>query len=677
MQQSVTINGVKVPIENEKNLLELIRKTGIELPTFCYHSELSVYGACRMCIAEIEGRGIQPTCSTPPEGGMVLHTHTDKVMRIRRMALELLLANHHGDCQTCEKNTRCKLQELSHKLGVQRVRFEESGEVLPVDNYNHSLVRDPNKCILCGDCVRVCKEVQGIGVLDFAGRGSGVRVTPAFGKNLNQVECVYCGQCVSVCPTGALTVKSQADEVWTAIYDPNKIVVVQIAPAVRSAIALEYGITSGEQALGKTVTALRRIGFDKVYDTSFTADLTTVEETTEFLGRFAEGKHLPQFTSCCPAWVKFAEQFYPDFLPNLSSCKSPQQMFGSLAKKYLAEQLDVERESIYVVSVMPCTAKKFEAKRPEFKFGDNPDVDAVLSSQELIKMIGEAGLKLEELPPDSMDLPFGFKTGAGIIFGASGGVAEAVLRMAATEKEPGTQIPEFREVRGLDGIKEASLQLGDRTLRLAVVNGLSNAREILERTKSGEATYDLVEIMACRGGCVGGGGQPLPNDMPAREVRKEMLYDTDAVQPIRNAAENPYIKECYSTILGKPNGTLAHKLLHTHFRSRRRIAGEEVELSESAPIEKIPVSVCVGTNCYLRGSYDTLSRLIDMARTAGIADKLDFKATFCLEKCKASPNVQVGATVYGGVIPDKAEAFFNDTLLPAAKGEPAEEKAEV
>jgi NADH-quinone oxidoreductase subunit G len=475
-----------------------------------------------------------------------------------------------------------------------------------------------------------------------------------------------------------LTVKSKVDEVWKAILDPDKKVVVQIAPAVRAGVALEYGITGGEHAIGKVVTALRRIGFDWVYDTSFTADLCTVEEATEFLGRVASGEKLPQFTSCCPAWVKFAEQFYPDYISNLSSCKSPQQMFGSLAKKYLPEKMGMARENLYVVSVMPCTAKKFEAKRPEFEVDGNPDVDAVLSTQELVKMIEQAGLKLAELPADSMDLPFGFKTGAGIIFGSSGGVTEAVLRLATADQNTTNHTPEFKEVRGLQGVKEASLKLGDRELNLAVVNGLGNAREILEKLRAGELNYDIVEVMACRGGCIGGGGQPLPNDMAAREARKDVLYDCDAVQSLHNAADNPYVKEIYSAILQKPNSAVAHKLLHTGYQSRRRIKGKSVELSRNGQgsLDKMPVSVCVGTNCYLKGSYDTLKKLSALARDAGVADQLDFKATFCFERCKKSPNVRVGTTIHGGITPECAEEFFKDQVLPALKAKAAEEKVE-
>lgn len=672
----ITIDGVKTPIDGNKNLLEVIRSSGVDLPTFCYNSELSVYGACRMCIVEIEGRGLQASCSTPPEDGMVVRTNTAATMRVRRMALELLLSNHHGKCQTCDKNMRCRLQELAERLGIKNVRFEESKDIHAIDDSNESLVRDPNKCILCGDCVRMCKEIQGIGVLDFAGRGSNVQVIPAFGKDLKCVECVFCGQCATVCPTGALTVKSKVDEVWKAILDPKKKVVVQIAPAVRAAIALEYGIAGGEHAIGKVVTALRRIGFDKVYDTSFTADLCTVEEATEFLGRVGSGEKLPQFTSCCPAWVKFAEQFYPDYISNLSSCKSPQQMFGSLAKKYLSEKMGVSRDDVYVVSIMPCTAKKFEAKRPEFQVDGDPDVNAVLSSQELIKMIERAGLKLSELPADSMDLPFGFKTGAGIIFGSSGGVSEAVLRMAAAGTNGNGKNLEFEEVRGLQGVKEASVTLGEKTLKLCVVNGLQNAREVLEKLRAGEVYYDIVEVMACRGGCIGGGGQPLPNDMDARENRKKVLYDCDAVQSLHNAADNPYVKEMYSALLQKPNSGVAHKLLHTGYKSRRRIVGKHVDLSQSDGKEKVSVSVCVGTNCYLKGSYDTLKKLSALAKEAGVADQFDFKATFCFEKCKKSPNVQVGSVIHGGITPDRAEEFFKDSVIPALKAGVAEEKVE-
>ncbi|MCE5313929.1 MAG: [FeFe] hydrogenase, group A [Armatimonadota bacterium] len=664
----ITVDGTRVELAGEKNLLEVIRKAGIDLPTFCYHSELSVYGACRMCICEIEGRGLQPTCSTPPEPGMVVRTNTEKTMRIRRMALELLLANHHGNCQTCDKNTNCRLQSLAERLGVKDVRFPNGKAAEPVDMGNKSLVRDPNKCILCGDCVRMCKEVQGIGVLDFVGRGSTVKVSPAFGKCLNEVECVYCGQCSTCCPTGALTVKSEVDKVWKMIYDPEKVVVVQIAPAVRTAVGEAFGVLDGELAMGKTTAALRRIGFTRVYDTSFTADLTTIEEGTEFLKRLETGEKLPQFTSCCPAWVKFAEQFYPEFVGNLSSCKSPQQMFGSLAKKYLPQDLEVKPENLIVVSVMPCTAKKFEAARPEFTHDGIADVDVVLTTQELVKMISQAGIVFSEIPPESMDMPFGFKTGAGVIFGASGGVAEAVLRLATAQDSQPNRSYEFYQVRGLDGVKEVEVTLNGEAVRLAVVNGLANTRELLEKIKSGEAKYDIVEVMSCRGGCIGGAGQPLPNDMDSRERRKDAIYDCDRVQTLHNAKDNPFVQEAYRNWLKSPNSPAAHHLLHTTYKHRRRLTGEVIDVQEGGASEKVQIGVCIGTCCYTNGSYDTMSKLMEIAEKKNLSDAIDFKANFCFENCDKGPNVAVNGKVHGSVTPDKAEDFFEKIIEPAIDG---------
>jgi len=664
----VIVDGTRIELNGERNLLEVIRKAGIDLPTFCYHSELSVYGACRMCICEIEGRGLQATCSTPPEPGMVIKTNTQKTMRIRKMALELLLANHHGNCQTCEKNTNCRLQTLAERMGVKDVRFPNGKSAEPVDTSNRSLVRDPNKCILCGDCVRMCKEVQGIGVLDFVGRGSTVRVSPAFGKGLNEVECVYCGQCSTCCPTGALTVRSDLDKVWAAIYDPDKVVVVQVAPAVRTAVGESFGINDGELAMGKTVAALRRIGFNRVYDTSFAADLTTIEEGTEFLKRVEKGEKLPQFTSCCPAWVKFAEQFYPEYISNLSSCKSPQQMFGSLAKEYLPEELEVKKENLFVVSVMPCTAKKFEASRPEFTKDGIADVDVVITTQELVKMIHQAGILFAQIPPESMDMPFGFKTGAGVIFGATGGVAEAVLRLATAQEGQPNRSYEFHAVRGFDGVKEAEAMINGEVVRVAVVNGLANTRELLEKVKSGEAKYDIIEVMSCRGGCIGGGGQPFPNDMEARMRRKNAIYDCDRVQALHNAKDNPFVEEAYRKWLKTPNSAIAHKLLHTGYKHRRRLTGEVIDVQEGGAHEKVEVSVCIGTCCYMNGSYDTMRKLMDIADERGYGDRIDFKASFCFENCDKGPNVEVDGMVHGHVTPDKVEEFIENVIEPAING---------
>ncbi len=664
IEKFITVDGIRVELDGETNLLEVIRKAGIDLPTFCYHSELSVYGACRMCICEVEGRGLQATCSTPPEAGMVIHTNTEKTMRIRRMALELLLASHEGNCQTCEKNTNCRLQSLAEKLGVKEVRFTQDSEPMPLDLSNKSLVRDPNKCILCGDCVRMCKEVQGIGVLDFVGRGSNVVVSPAFGKCLNEVECVYCGQCASCCPTGALTVRSEVDTVWKAIHDKGKVVVVQVAPAIRTAIGESFGILDGELAMGKLAAALRRLGFDRVYDTSFTADLTTIEEGTEFLTRLKNGEKLPQFTSCCPAWVKYAEQFYPEYIENLSSCKSPQQMFGSLARKLLPSELEVAPENMMVVSVMPCTAKKFEAGRPEHAQNGQPDVDVVLTTQELIKMINQGGIMFSQLRPESLDMPFGFKTGAGIIFGASGGVAEAVLRLATAAENPKDQSYEFHAVRGLEGIKEAEVTINGRVVKLAVVNGLANTKELVEKIKSGEAQYDIVEVMSCRGGCIGGGGQPLPNDMDARERRKNALYDCDSVQALHNAADNPFVQEAYRKWLDTPNSHTAHQLLHTTYKHRRRLTGEVIDVQEGGAKERVDVRVCVGTCCYNNGSYDTMQKLMKLADDQGLGEKIDFKASFCFENCNEGPNVEVDGILHSGVTPESAKKLMAEVIEP-------------
>lgn len=661
---TLIIDNQVVEINGEANLLTLVRKIGIDLPTFCYYSELSIYGACRMCVVEIEGRGIVASCSTPPAPGMKIHTNSPREQRVRKTVLELLLANHNRDCTTCEKSGNCKLQELAQRFGIRNVRFGERDEKLPIDTSSASIVRDPNKCILCGDCVRMCSEVQGIGILNFAHRGSKVQVTPAFNKNISDVECVNCGQCSAICPTGALVVKSETSQAWKALNDPEKIVVVQVAPAVRVALGEEFGLPAGAIVTGKVVAALRRLGFDKVFDTSFAADLTIMEEATELIGRLQNGGTLPLFTSCCPAWVKYAEFNEAELLGNLSSCRSPQQMFGSMVKRYWAKELGKAPQDIYVVSIMPCTAKKFEASRPEFATDGVRDVDLVLTTQELGQMIRESGLDFGQLEPDAFDMPFGFTTGAGVIFGASGGVTEAALR-AAYEMVTGKNLDQvnFEAVRGFNGLKETAVSLNGQEIKVAVVQGLANAKKLLQQIKSGEASYQMVEVMACPGGCIGGAGQPINTSSEVKKARAKGIYHADTLSQLRKSQDNPMVAKLYEKWLEKPNSHEAHQSLHTEYTSRARISGTDIELLRSQAENKVDVAVCVGTCCYLKGSYDTLKEFMKQAEQSGLKDRINLHATFCMESCETGPSIRINNEIIGGVTSDKVDAIIKTKIL--------------
>lgn len=552
------IDGSKVEYNGERHILEVIRKAGIDLPTFCYHSELSVYGACRMCIVEDKWGNVITSCSTPPKDGMEVFTNSEKVRKHRKMILELILSRHDRDCTVCSKNGRCKLQDLAVRFGIKSVRFEQVKSDMEKDVSSLCLVRDPNKCILCGDCIRMCEEVQGVGVLGFAHRGSKIRVAPAFEKSLADVECVNCGQCRAVCPTGAITIKSDIDKVWKVLGDKSKRVIAQIAPAVRIAIGEEFGLPPGESQMGKVAAALHKMGFDQVYDTGLAADLTVMEESGEFMKRIEE-RRLPLFTSCCPAWVRYAELKHPDMVENISSCRSPQQMFGALVKEHFKGTEEMDGRETVMVSVMPCTAKKCEAARPEFANGDRRDVDLVVTTQEFAIMIKEAGIVFNELEPESPDMPFGLSSGAGIIFGVTGGVAEAVLRRCHYEKSStALRELEFTGVRGMDGIKEAEAEISGRKLRIAVAHGLKNAGELIKAIKSGERQYDFVEVMACPGGCVGGAGQPLPESTETRRRRAKGIYRVDKAAQIKRSEENPMIIALYNGIL-KGKQHLLHK----------------------------------------------------------------------------------------------------------------------
>ncbi len=563
MKGTMLIDGQNVAYDGEKNILEVVRKAGVELPTFCYHSELSIYGACRMCIVEDEWGGTIASCSTPPKNGMKIWTNTPKIQKYRRMILELLLSDHNRDCTVCEKNTKCKLQELATRFGIKKVRFDATHSKHELDESGPSIVRDPNKCILCGDCVRMCEEVQGVGVLGFAYRGSKIKVTPAFNKQLADVECVNCGQCAAVCPTGALYVKNETEKLWDVLHSKDKRAVVQIAPAVRVALGEEFGFAAGEIVTGKIVAALRKLGFDEIYDTGIAADLTVLEETKEFMERLKSGKDLPLFTSCCPAWVKYAEQKFPEMLGHISTCRSPQQIFGAVIKEHYRSTKELDRRQTIVVSVMPCTAKKYEAAKPEFETAGEKDVDVVITTQELALMIKEAGIVFDDLEGEAVDMPFGLASGAGLIFGVTGGVAEAVLRRCYKEKTANSlKEITFTGVRGMDGIKEAVVEIEGKTIRLAVVHGLKNAKELMKAVRKGKKYYDFVEVMACPGGCIGGAGQPMNGSTATKTQRAKGLYKVDKTSQIKRSEENPMIMALYNGILQKK-----HHLLHNPLKS--------------------------------------------------------------------------------------------------------------
>ena len=559
---TITINGIKVPFTDEKNILTIIRKAGIEVPTLCYQPELSIFGACRLCTVEDDRGRCFASCSEEPRDGMVIYTHTEKLRKHRKLIVELLLAAHCRDCTTCDKHGKCTLQKLAYQLGVDKVRFDNHREVMPVDHTSPSIVRDPNKCILCGNCVRVCSEIQGLGVLGFAHRGTDALVTPAFDKAMIATNCVSCGQCRAVCPTGALTIRHNMTDVWQAIGDPNTRVVAQVAPAVRVAVGEAFGLPKGENAMGKIVAALHRMGFDEVYDTAYTADLTIMEESAEFLDRVANGGTLPLLTSCCPAWVKFVENEYPEFKPNVSTCRSPQQMFSAVLKEYYRDEANAKGKKTCVVSIMPCTAKKMEAVRPDsYTYGEK-DTDFVLTTHELIRMIDAHGINFETMPSEACDMPFGIGSGGGVIFGATGGVTEAVLRRLAEGHDSAT-LSAIAEcgVRGEDGIKEFTVPYGGMDVKICVASGLANARAVLESVKSGEKEYHFIEVMACPGGCVMGGGQPTDGTKVLRaETRTKGLYAADGDMAIKKPNENPLMDVFYNG----PFKDKTHELLHNH-----------------------------------------------------------------------------------------------------------------
>lgn len=571
----ITIDGIEMEVPKTYTILDAAREAGIDIPTLCHLKGVNEIGACRMCIVEVEGaRGFSTSCVMPVSDGMVVRTNTPAIRDARRVTLELLLSAHDKKCLTCVRNKNCELQTLAEKMGIDDIEFEGEMERHPIDDLCPSIVRDPNKCILCKRCVAMCKKVQQVGAIDTMNRGFKSVVGTAYNKSLNDVPCTYCGQCINVCPTGALSEKDSTKEVWRALEDPEKYVVVQTAPAVRAAIGEEFGMPIGTLVTGKMVAGLKRLGFDKVFDTNTGADFTIMEEGTEVIERIKENRDLPVITSCSPGWVRFAECSYSELINHLSSAKSPHQMFGALIKSYFAQKEGIDPKKIFVVSVMPCVGKKAESKREEMEVDGLRDVDAVLTTREAARMMKQAGIDLSTLEDAKFDDPMGEATGAAVIFGTTGGVMEAALR-TVSEQLTGKELEkvEFEEVRGEKGLKEATVKIGDMDIKVAVAHGLGNATKVMDMIKEGKCDYQFVEIMACPGGCVNGGGQPIHDaktraTVDIRALRAKALYDADKSLPIRKSHENPTVKKVYEEFLGAPGSEKAHKLLHTHYHKR-------------------------------------------------------------------------------------------------------------
>lgn len=575
---TVTINNRAVEVEEGATILEAAKLLNINIPTLCHlnlHNTKMVNktASCRVCVVEVEGRrNLAPSCATPVFDGMVVKTNTIRAIKARRTVVELLLSDHPKDCLVCEKNGDCELQRIAADLGVRDIPYKGAMSTYVKDTSSQSIVRDLDKCILCRRCETMCNEVQSVGVLSAVGRGFETVVAPAFKMPMDESTCTFCGQCVAVCPTGALTEVNNISKVWNVLNKQDKFVIVQTAPAVRAALGEEFNLPAGTNVTGKMVTALRNLGFNMVFDTDFAADLTIMEEAKEFLGRLQNGGRLPILTSCCPGWVKFFEHQFGDLMDIPSSCKSPQQMFGAVAKSYLCEKMNIDPKDMIVVSVMPCLAKKYEASRPEFEHDGVKDVDVVISTRELAKMLKEAGIDFNSLSDGEFDQPLGESTGAAVIFGASGGVLEAAVRTAYEWVTNRTlKNVDFEEVRGLAGIKEATIDIDGTPIRVAIANGLSNARALLNRIRHGEAEYHIIEIMACPGGCIGGAGQPyIHGDASILKKRMDVLYGEDKNKVLRKSHENPQIKKIYEEYFGEPNSEKAHKILHTKYTWRNK-----------------------------------------------------------------------------------------------------------
>lgn len=574
---NLTIDNQKITVPKGTTILNAAKKAGIDIPTLCFLKDINEVGDCRMCIVEVEGRrGFATSCIQTVEEGMVVHTHTPNVLEARHVILDLIISNHAKDCLTCTRSGNCELQALATKFNVLNIEFEGERTEHKIDDLSPSIVRDFNKCILCRRCVAACKNVQKIGAIDCINRGFESCISTVGDHSLNDVNCTFCGQCIEACPTGALHEKETINDVWIKLKDPETTVIVQTAPAVRVALGEEFGMPIGTNVVGKMVTALKRLGFDRVFDTNTGADLTIMEEANEFIERFTKNDNLPMITSCSPGWVKYIEMNYPELLPHLSSCKSPHEMFGAILKTYYAKREGLNPEKIYVVSVMPCIAKKFERQRPEMMEDNLYDVDNVITTRELARMIKQANIEFEKLEDSNFDSPMGEASGAGAIFGTTGGVMEAALR-TAQDTLTGKDLPkiDFEQVRGGDGIKRATINIAGKDINVVAASGLANAKTILEEIKSGKANYQFVEIMACPGGCIMGGGQPIKSskvraEVDVRKLRADALYTIDERSIVRKSHENPVMKKLYKDFLEKPGSEMAERLLHTTYTKREK-----------------------------------------------------------------------------------------------------------